>query len=49
MRRPGSARAITARYQAKDVYLVLSPAPGDSGEVQVLLDGQRDRARRGGR
>jgi cytochrome c biogenesis protein CcdA/thiol-disulfide isomerase/thioredoxin len=36
----GRRAAITASYQAKDVYLVLSPPPGRSGEVQVRLDGR---------
>jgi cytochrome c biogenesis protein CcdA/thiol-disulfide isomerase/thioredoxin len=36
----GTGAAITVRYQAKDVYLVLSPA-ARGGSVRVLLDGRR--------
>ena len=37
---PGPARAISVRFQAKDVYLVLSPPPGSARPVRVLLDGR---------
>ena len=36
----GTGAAISVRFQAKDVYLVLSPPPGSAGRVHVLLDGR---------
>jgi len=41
--RAGIGATLTAKVQAKDVYLVLSPPAGGPGRVQVSVDGRPPR------